>query len=705
MKKKFLAVNVALALGAMTMSGLASAGVVAFEATPPVLGLALTAATAAQRVAQPGNVVVSQDHIGLINVVPYYSVQEGNTVALSITNNDRLNGKAVKVRFRGAQWSDDVLDFQVFLSPGDIWTAALTKQGDVAVLNYAGDTTCTRPQLNPGDAVPFHADTRVAGSAGNTLEGYVEIITLADIPPVLHGGAAPVGGEFLPPGADFGVAGVTHTNPLYTVTKHVGGAQPPCRADGSIYQATIGSLIQDSYWVNGTNIGASVNAAGLHLYTADPVGLAQPNGAMYDGKSQFGGSKTLTSDDWLQFPTANSGNGISSYVTIINVQDRKAFTLQATALKNAPVIDGLSLNDTDAGNTNDGIYYTAAVPNAGNPRNLQPGVAGSIKAYFAQFEAPVAWAVGQNVTADKLFGNAAWAAGAGAPANAYAGLDLLELDLPDLSTPTTAAVAGIGYSLVGATAASLLATAPTYPGGAPAAQRDLVASALQSAGFSFEYITDLGLSASTDIVLNQPVRRYYYWYTNVGAAATNFHREFVQPPGKFNVFGEINTPYTGLLGASNSINTTGVWFTGREEQTVAAAGGSTWSPLPPSAAPLGLIGEVSVLAINGKAGPSDALGASLTKNFVSTSGNQNGWGYYDTVSTGATTVTPAGAAEYGYYNPAGGPVAIYATHPLLKDVGAVRQIPFVAYGAINVYSPASNAVYGTTLPVRRNLVD
>ncbi|GHT88794.1 hypothetical protein AGMMS49543_27420 [Betaproteobacteria bacterium] len=659
-----------------------------------------------QRVAQPGNVVVSEDHIGLINVVPYYSVQEGNTIALSITNNDRLNGKAVKVRFRGAQWSDDVLDFQVFLSPGDIWTAALTKQGDVAVLNYAGDTTCTRPQLNPGDAVPFHADTRVAGSAGNTLEGYVEIITLADIPPVLNGAAAPVGGEFTPPASDAAfVAGATHTNPLYTVTKHVGGAQPPCRADGSIYQATIGSLVQDSYWVNGSNVGASVGGDGLHLYITPAPGLGQPSGAVYDGKSQFGGSKAHTSDDWLQFPTANRGNGISSYVTIINVQDRKAFTLQATALKNAPVIDGLAINDTDAGNNNDGIYYTAAVPNVGNPRNLQPDVAGSIKAYFAQFEAPVAWGVGQDVTADKLFGAANWADGTLAPVNAYAGLDLLELDLPDLSTPTTAAVAGIGYAIPTAVTASLLATAPTYPGGAPAAQRDLVASALQSAGFGFEYVTDLGLSASTDIVLNQPVRRYYYWYTNVGAAATSFHREFVQPPGKFNVFGEINTPYTGLLGASNSINTSGVWFTGREEQTVAAAGGSTWSPLPPSAAPIGLIGEVSVLAINGKAGPSDALGASLTKNFVSTGGNQNGWGYYNTVSTGATTVTPAVGLEYGYYNPAVAPGSVYATHPLLKDGTAVRQIPFVAYGAINVYSPASNAVYGTTLPVRRNLVD
>ena len=60
---------------------------------------------------------------GHMLVVPYFSTQDGNSTLLSIINTDETKGKAVKVRFRGAANSDDIYDFQVFLSPGDVWTA------------------------------------------------------------------------------------------------------------------------------------------------------------------------------------------------------------------------------------------------------------------------------------------------------------------------------------------------------------------------------------------------------------------------------------------------------------------------------------------------------------------------------------------------------------------------------------------------------
>ncbi|MEY2953103.1 MAG: hypothetical protein RLZZ401_1190, partial [Pseudomonadota bacterium] len=45
--------------------------------------------------------VVNADGIGHQLIVPYFSAQNGNTTLLSIVNLDNLNGKAVKVRFRG----------------------------------------------------------------------------------------------------------------------------------------------------------------------------------------------------------------------------------------------------------------------------------------------------------------------------------------------------------------------------------------------------------------------------------------------------------------------------------------------------------------------------------------------------------------------------------------------------------------------------
>ncbi|GHT96370.1 hypothetical protein FACS1894116_13390 [Betaproteobacteria bacterium] len=702
MKKKFLAVNVALALGAMVVGSAAYAA-----AASTALGDVDVLAEGAQAAsfALPGNVVVSDSYEGLINVVPYYSVQEGNTVALSITNNDIINGKVVKVRFRGAEWSDDVLDFQVFLSPGDIWTAALTKEFDsitgqyVAKLNWSGDNTVTRPRLDAAGAL-FHADARVKGTNGNTLEGYVEIITLADIPPVLNGATAAAGTEFGGATDDTVAATGTniHTNPLYTLTKHVDGAAPPAYAISGVYDETIGKLVQDSYW-NYPSVGAAVrNSDGLHTYTvADPGtggGWTQVGGAEYQGHNQFGASKTRASDDWLQFPTP----AISSYVSIINVQSRKAYTLQSTALRNAPVIEGIYQLDDSApvGSTGDGAYTTAAVTATGKADAPVTSVRGSIKAYFEQKGGLyVTWnGRGEKITADNIFGGVD---GGGAVVGAgvdtrLAGLVLQELDLPDLSTPTTAAVADVGFSVVGDTAATLTAGAGLYPDGPAAAQRDLVASALQAGAFRFEYVTDLGLQASTDIVLNQPVRRYYYWYS-AGTSASH-HREFTYPAGYWNISGERNTPYASLSGLGNSIEVGGAVFYNREEQSYVAAtpGGSTWSPQPPaSVTPTGLRGEVSVLAINSTAPYSGALSAQLTKNDTPVLGNyRNGWGSFSTATKANTGGLPA-ASGYGFATD------VNDAHALLRKV---NYLPVIAYSAINVYSPASGAVYGTTLPVR-----
>ncbi|GHU23692.1 hypothetical protein FACS189488_06790 [Betaproteobacteria bacterium] len=731
MKKKFLAVNVALALGAMVVG---SAAYAQASVRLSALSAAAPATAGNQSIALPGNVVVSDDHQGLINVVPYYSVQGGNTVALSITNNDTLNGKVVKVRFRGAEWSDDALDFQVFLSPGDIWTASVTRDLDadgkpVAKLNWSGDTTVTRPFLDASGA-QFHNDYRVAGEQGSTLEGYVEIITLADIPPRLNGATgsgATAGQEFDAPTNDSAVANSdTHVNPLYTAIKHVKTASgkfvPPAWSDSVLYDATIASLIQDSYWkypvvgleVRDTPTVAATN--GVHLYQdATPtLGQDKANGAVWSGKSQFGASPDRASDDWLQFPTP----AISSYVTVINVQSRKAYTLQATALRNGAVVEGINATNNNA----TGFYATKAVSTATGATAAAPvtnDANGAIKAYFAQYETDVAWTTtgktgGEFITADKIFGEpstATWTGHEGkwvaSPSiKAHAGLPLYELDLPDLSTPTTKLVADIAFADIGDTGAQLVTGAGVYPGGAAAAQRDLVAAALQSSGYNFEYVTDQGLSASTDIVFNQPVRRYYYWYTKLDDASTApGHRVFTNPAGKYNVYGEIGTPYDVLRGESNSILTTGYAFNGREEELVeqSSAGGSTWSPKPPVVKPptKGLIGEVSILAINGSTDPlvpSGALDALLTKNAekAGAAGYENGWGTHLTATTGTppTGVFVAATTTDDFGFSAGGT----DSHALLKST---KDLPFIAYTAINVYSPASGAVYGTTLPVRK----
>lgn len=180
-----------------------------------VIGLGAGVANAAMNVDPSG--------IGMYNIVPYYSVQNGNATVIHITNTDQVNGKVVKVRFRGAEWSDDVFDFTLFLSPGDIWTGAVTANGAVAAMNTA-DNSCTLPSSINQNFVTFRAQLSPDINAA-TREGYVEIITMADVPPTTFDAA-------------------DKSTWLYTATKHVNGVAP-CNGDLGGVSAVLNKLVED----------------------------------------------------------------------------------------------------------------------------------------------------------------------------------------------------------------------------------------------------------------------------------------------------------------------------------------------------------------------------------------------------------------------------------------------------------------------------
>ena len=124
---------------------------------------------------------------GHMLLVPYFSTQDGNAMLLSLINTDTVNGKAVKVRFRGARNSDDIFDFQVFLSPGDVWTANVSKNDDGLSYLTTEDATCTKPAKATLNSTPFitsRLNSKVTAEerANGTREGYVEIFNMADIP-------------------------------------------------------------------------------------------------------------------------------------------------------------------------------------------------------------------------------------------------------------------------------------------------------------------------------------------------------------------------------------------------------------------------------------------------------------------------------------------------------------------------------------------
>ena len=141
---------------------------------------ALGAAGAAQAVN------LNPDGLGQVLIYPYYTTRAdaaGNVYnsLLSVVNTTG-SVKAVKVRFLEGKNSREVLDFNLFLSPKDVWTAAIVPSGSGGAMIQTTDTSCTLPAI-PAAGKAFVNFAYTTDGAGSTLdrtqEGYVEIIEMA----------------------------------------------------------------------------------------------------------------------------------------------------------------------------------------------------------------------------------------------------------------------------------------------------------------------------------------------------------------------------------------------------------------------------------------------------------------------------------------------------------------------------------------------
>ncbi|MBK9243847.1 MAG: cell surface protein [Burkholderiales bacterium] len=190
--------------------------------------------------------------IGHILYVPYFSTQEGNVTAISIVNTDRVYGKVLKVRFRGASNSDDLYDFQVFLSPGDVWTAGIAQQADGRSRLDTSDKSCTLPSNVNGAFITSRI--AAAGGVAETREGYIEILTMADI---------------VPPGE----WDTSEQEDLYVATKHEDG-EAPCTT--SVLNALTNENASDYMTFPTTGIMANwsiINVNRIVAYSGDAAAI------------------------------------------------------------------------------------------------------------------------------------------------------------------------------------------------------------------------------------------------------------------------------------------------------------------------------------------------------------------------------------------------------------------------------------------------
>ena len=138
-------------------------------------------------------VYVNPDGLGQVLIYPYYTVRAkaaGTTFAGAQFNtlisvvNTTASAKAVKVRFLENLDSREVLDFNLYLSHNDVWTAGVVPTAAGAgVVTF--DKSCTDPPLASGTVYPFvntlFTETGIDSSLDRTREGYIEIIEMGDI--------------------------------------------------------------------------------------------------------------------------------------------------------------------------------------------------------------------------------------------------------------------------------------------------------------------------------------------------------------------------------------------------------------------------------------------------------------------------------------------------------------------------------------------
>jgi len=218
---------------------------------------------------------VNPGGVGHHLIVPYFTVQDNQSTAFHITNTDPVNGKAVKVRFRGAGNSDDILDFQVFLSPGDVFGAGLRQGPNDELEIFTTDNSCTIPRFDAvtqGDAAKAPNNEgflrgsnarmgdvlglmpRIVGMEG-TREGYIEIFNMADLVPPGLGGRP--------------VAGADSAR-VYTASKHLNGV-PPCNANVFGYNGDTGAILLNNQNMTAANVANLANVFGFDTPT---TGLA-----------------------------------------------------------------------------------------------------------------------------------------------------------------------------------------------------------------------------------------------------------------------------------------------------------------------------------------------------------------------------------------------------------------------------------------------
>jgi hypothetical protein len=263
--------------------------------------LALAAAVAA--VSAGSASVTAQDSAGTLAtlgdfaIIPYYTVQENWVTGFHVTNTS-ADTQVVKFRFRRAADSEDVLDFNLVLSPFDVWVGNVKSVDGVATVQTT-DNSCTVP-----DSLRTTGSQPILVTEGSQ-EGYIEVIGMASAAvsePIgvasLHAAGTPA--NCVEVESNFFVA----AQPGFPGDSTTGGAGVSTYAD-------TGNVLKVSYFIRDDASGIEFGGSAVHI--ADFSSVPMITHQQY-GLESFATIGATALDGW-DFPDVNGSGAGAGYRT------------------------------------------------------------------------------------------------------------------------------------------------------------------------------------------------------------------------------------------------------------------------------------------------------------------------------------------------------------------------------------------------------
>ena len=328
MKTTFKPLGIAAAVAAATAG---YAGIVNAQATP---------------------VLSDNSGLGDLAIVPYYTTNAGFSTGVSIINTSAYT-QVVKMRLRRAVDSVDALDFNVVLSPDDVYTGYV-QNVDGEIRWYSNDNSCTAPEYSVaglGDTPSYFIMPDLFRTGAE--EGYIEVVGMAaadSAQPIyassLHSNGTPFSCDRVRDNFFWGATpsdyGSTVVNPLRrgvissSVTNQLTAAGSTTTV-GNSYMDT-GNVLKVSYFIKNDATGLEFGADAVHIadFMQGPSMTNQKFG-LFEGDLQG-----------FDYPDLNGGAVFSAVVDgDTTVGQRGKYEELRNAIGGTEVINDWSENTTD----------------------------------------------------------------------------------------------------------------------------------------------------------------------------------------------------------------------------------------------------------------------------------------------------------------------------------------------------------------------